>query len=82
MERQKGAGLRSFTTTGGATSLAVAMAFNIPSTITAKSGSLAFVVEGSVLSKHDYGRFGGFTGTVEDNSISLFEPATCRQFSF
>jgi len=43
---------------------------------------ISLTLQGSVIGGHDYGRSASFTGTVEDNSISLFEPATCRQFSY
>ncbi|HME00678.1 MAG TPA: hypothetical protein VKM93_25520 [Terriglobia bacterium] len=39
-------------------------------------------LQGSFFSGHDYGCSASFTGTVQDDSISLFEPATCRQFSY
>ncbi len=43
---------------------------------------MSLTLQGSVFSAHDYGRSASFTGTVQDDSISLFEPATCRQFSY
>jgi len=43
---------------------------------------ISLTLQGSVISGHDYGRSAGFTGTAQDNSISLFEPATCRHFSY
>jgi len=43
---------------------------------------ISLTLQGSVFSGHDYGRSASFTGMVEDNSIRLFEPATCREFSY
>jgi len=43
---------------------------------------ISLTVFGSRFSAHDYGHSASFTGTVQGNSISLFEPATCRQFRY
>jgi hypothetical protein len=39
-------------------------------------------VQGNDFSGHDYGHSTRFSGTVEDNSVSLYEHVTCRQFSY
>jgi len=44
--------------------------------------AISLTLKGNDFSGHDYGRSTCFSGTVQENSVWLLEPVTCRMFSY